>query len=481
MIALRFRNAALALSLLPRSAIGPALGAAVALAAPAAHAQADAYKLHMENGVKLYNDKNFPAAIAEFSAAYDARPGPNPLVNIALCEKELYRYHRAIAALETALAKHGAAMSPGDRKASEDAIKDMRALLGTVTIKVTPADAALRVDGEDVPVGAAQKPIELGPGTHKIEARAPGHASAERTVRVTSGQAQDVVLDLVSDNGLVTVQAPDARMTITIDQRIVGTGSWSGMLAPGPHLVEMTGPGAPPHEGQIVVVAGKPLEVRAGAGVLPKKEEPSVRRGIYLLATGSILFPLVHSPYFINPKIDFGAAFGVRVGFQVNNVAGFDLAYQHSSITTYQDGDTTGNSSYRLISERVALGLRLTTPGKMFRFVATIAGGLVYDQVQWGPDILDPNKVNGVCDSSETGGVCLLRGNVHGFDAFGMIELLAELDIDRVLINLGVEGQFQSTGNIGANMTNTMYSGSIYGAAPIINIGPALRVGYRFW
>lgn len=481
MIATRVRSskqraAALCLALLPRAA---AATAALLAAAPV-HAQGDAYKLHMENGVKLFNDKNFVAAIVEFQAAYDARPGPNPLVNIALCEKELFRYPRAIAALEKALAKHGAAMEPTDHKAAMDAIKDMRALLGSVTVEVQPKDASLRVDGEDLPVpvgGTAHKPIELGPGVHKIEARAPGYASAERTVTVASGKAQAIVIELVSITGLVTVTAPDPRMTITIDQRIVGTGSWSGLLPPGPHLVQMTGPGAPPHEGQIVVVAGKPLDVRAGAGVMPKKADE--RRGLYVLATGSILFPLVHSPYFDDPQVDFGAGFGARVGFQVNDVAGFDLGYQHSSITTYPRGDTNGLKSYRLVSERVAFGLRLSTPGKMWRFVGTLAGGLVFDQVQLGPQVLD------ACldekGKSATAANCALQGDIHGFDAFGVIEAVAELDIDRVLIDLGVEAQFQSTGNIGANMTKTMFNGSIYGTSPIINIGPALRIGYRFW
>ena len=92
----------------------------------------------MENGVKLFQDTNFAAALAEFQAAYDAKPSANPLLNVALCEKALFRYPRAIAALEKALALYGGAMDPGDKKASEDAVRAMRALLGTVTVTVTP-------------------------------------------------------------------------------------------------------------------------------------------------------------------------------------------------------------------------------------------------------------------------------------------------------------------------------------------------------
>src|SRR6185503_15191403 len=61
----------------------------------------DAYRLHMDNGVKLYQDKNFAAAIAEFEAAYKARPKASPLMNISLCYKSVFAYPKAIAALET--------------------------------------------------------------------------------------------------------------------------------------------------------------------------------------------------------------------------------------------------------------------------------------------------------------------------------------------------------------------------------------------
>lgn len=482
------RAAALALALAPRRAARascPALAAAViagqlAVAAPAA-AQADSYKLHMENGVKLYADKNYLAAIVEFKAAYDARPNANPLVNIALCEKEQFRYHKAIAALETALARHGDAMSPPDRKAAEDAIKDMRGLLGRVRVVVIPPDATILVDGEALPPGAAASPIALGPGAHRIEARAEGFAGADRTVTVASGQAQEVTLDLVADKGMVTLRAPDPRMTITVDQRIVGLGTWSGLLAPGPHVVQMVGPGGAPHEGQIVVVAGQPLDVRPGAGVSPKRgDELPLRRGLYVLGTGSVLFSLTHPPAFVNPKFDLGGAYGVRVGFQVNNTAGFDLSYEHSSISSGQKGDETGEKGYRVLADRVAASLRLISPGDMWRFVGTIGGGFVVDGVKFGSLVNDPTVCvppgKTVCPFGSQGSL--------GVDAFALVEAGVELDIDRVIIDFGIEAQFQSTGNLTSDVTGTdgtKQTVAIYGSRPIVNIGPALRVGYRFW
>src|SRR5262249_53750262 len=159
----------------------------------------------MENGVKLYADRNFPAAVVEFQAAYEARPSPNPLVNIALCAKEMFRYPQAIAALEAALSKHGDAMDPTDKKAAADAIKEMRALLGTVRVTLSPPGATLLVDGEEHPAGAAEIAIALGPGTHKIAARAEGYAFAEQSVSVASGREQTLALVLKAEQGRVTI------------------------------------------------------------------------------------------------------------------------------------------------------------------------------------------------------------------------------------------------------------------------------------
>jgi hypothetical protein len=478
----------MALVLLGRAGLGlaPAL---IALHAPAAWAQGDPYKLHMENGVKLYNDRNYPAAVAEFTAAYDARPRANPLLNIALCEKALFHYPKAIAALSTALGKHGDTMDPADKKASEDAIKEMRALLGTVTVKLSPPQATLVVDGEELPAGAAKDRLDLGPGAHRIEARADGFAGGDQSVTVASGQTHEVSFELVPDKGWVTLQATDPRMTISVDQRVVGAGSWAGMLTPGAHLVQMYGPGGQPYEAQILVVAGKPLNVRAGVGgsagptsgiipvTPPKKDDPptlAVRRGLYILGLGSILFPVTHPPSFDSPQNNFGAGYGARVGFQVNNTAGFEASYEHSSIAVNRRNDVDGNQFYRILSDRVAVGLRLISPGKVWRFVGTLGGGFVVDGVIFGDDVAKACKAGITCQ--------LVKGTTPGgIDAFALVELGAELDIDRVLIDLGLEAQFQSTGNINSTGGSMSTSTGLFGALPIVNLGPAFRVGYRFW
>lgn len=453
-----------------------ALACVLALTASrAARAQGDAYKRHMDVGVRLFTIKDYAAAAAEFQAAYDARPSANPLVNIALCDKELFHYPEAIAALITALAKHGDTMDPADKAAAEQAIKEMRALLGTVTVTVQPSSATVYVDGEATKI---DQPIPLGPGKHQITARAEGYAPAEQPVKVASGSEEAVALVLVAEKGPVHIEAPNPRMVLSVDDLPVGTGTWSGMLAPGQHVVKMDGvDGQPPYAMTITVHAGVPLDVRRGVGGVPlvavKREEPK-QRGPYVLGLGSVLFAGVHAQYFstisVSLQTDYGAGYGLRAGYQVNKTAGFDLTYEHSSIFTYTSGDA---SSYRIVSDRLAVTLRLISPGRMLRFVGNFGGGFVGDGMSFylGNDVL-PH-----CNAT-----CPLQGYVYGVDAFALAEAGVELDLNHVLLDFVGEGQFQSTGNLTgpANAPAAMQT-SLFGSKPLVDYGPAVRIGYRFW
>jgi len=201
--------------------------APAASAAPSASttpAAPEPYKQHMDNGIKLYQDGNYPAAIVEFRAAYEAKPKASPLVNVALCYKAKFNYPKAIEALEVALARHGDTMDASDKQAATDAIADMRALLAYATVELTPRQATLLVDGEEQPADAADKPVPLGPGTHQIAARAEGYAPTEQLVTVASGERPTVKLVLVPDKGWVVVRPLDPRQSIAIDQRAVVIG-----------------------------------------------------------------------------------------------------------------------------------------------------------------------------------------------------------------------------------------------------------------
>jgi hypothetical protein len=114
--------------------------------------------------------------------------------------------------------------------------------------------------------------------------------------------------------------------------------------------------------------------------------------------------------------------------------------------------------------------------GRWLRFVGSFGGGFVYDD--FSVNTLSANAQKCLATPNNGSGNCYFfgSGDHTGFDAFALIEVGAEFDIDHVLIDFVAEGQLQATGDI-----NGVGPRPLFGAVPLINAGPALRIGYRFW
>jgi hypothetical protein len=460
---------------------------------------AKAYKQHMENGVKLYQDKNYDASIVEFRAAYKAKPKASPLVNISLAYKALFQYPKAIDALEAALAKHADTMDPGDKKAAQDAIAEMRGLLAYVTVDVSPPHVTLSIDGEDQPAGTAGRPIPLGPGTHRIGAHAEGFTTADQSITVASGEKdRKLTLRLSANKGWVIIHAGDPKMAIAVDQKPRAYGDWAGFLEPGQHVVQFYRLGGSAYSMQVVVDVGKVLEVRPGVGGVtvsapppavlppptapptipdapakPEKPVPPVR-GPFVLATASLLGPIRHPEQFPAGQGETGAAGGIRVGYRVNAPASFDVMFEYGSVTV--ESELAESTSYTLSSARFGPNLRIMSPGKSARLVGNLGGGAAYDNysVDLG-EYCDPKadpKLGNNCGGKSKADLSECKDGCNGFNAYLLGELGVEIDINNVLIGLAFQNYFQSIRGIDSKP---------FGVSPLVILGGGLRVGYAFW
>ncbi len=487
----------------PQPAAAPSSPAAPPAPSPTA---LEAYKLHMDHGVKLFEDKNFDAAIVEFQAAHRERPRASPLLNVALCHKARFEYPKAIAALETAIRDHADTMDEKDQKAARSAIDEMRSLLGTVIVEVSPVGATVVVDGEDQPEGTAGQPLAIGPGQHRFAAKADGYATAEISLPIASGDTAKVVrLALVADKGYVRVDALDPAATILIDQKQVGAGQWAGLVAPGTHVVEIVRAGQPSYAVQVVVAAGKSQEIRPGSGGVPigaqaarpqdpvvlppppppappKPEPPAPPvKGPYALAIAGLFGPMSHPIGFRQPKANAGGLGGVRVGYRINTASAFELSGEYAN--TYVPSALDTDTSYTLRSWRLGLNLRLMTPGRTVRLIGTVGGGIVHDSVKFSlsdrvREVLVDHKVpdhDGIRDTwAECGVKCLPAA---GVDPFLQAEIGVELDFRNVLLGLTVHGMLQSARGIVTQADADIYDGS----NPLVHLGGRLHAGYAFW
>jgi predicted Ser/Thr protein kinase len=109
--------------------------------------------------------------------------------------KDGHRSHRAVVALEAEAPRMDVvfALSPevGIAAAPETTAE------GRIMLRVTPADARLRVDGEPVPGEGRDRALTaLSPGTHVLEVERRGFRPDRREVQVAAGEAEAVEIDL---------------------------------------------------------------------------------------------------------------------------------------------------------------------------------------------------------------------------------------------------------------------------------------------
>ncbi|MBK8252250.1 MAG: hypothetical protein IPK82_06225 [Polyangiaceae bacterium] len=423
--------------------------------------------------------KNYVAAIGEFEEAYKVKPKASPLVNIALCHKAMFAYPKAIAALETALSKHSDTMDENDKKAANSEIEEMRALLSYVTFQVTPGQFSVQIDGEAYPAASRGDAVPLSPGPHVVRVSADGYAAVEEKLTLASGK-RTLAYTLRANMGYIHIKAASAKYAIAIDQKAIEYGEWSGLLPPGPHIIDMYVPGSPtaPYRVRVDVEVGKSYEISPGKGgvpltgnaltppippnpPLPKPPAP-VYKGPFFLAAFSLFTPTEHPQIFGNGKYSPGVQVGGRVGYRVNTPVSFDVMGEYSNMLVGKTVDP--EIKYNLEQVHAGLNMRLQTPGRIARFYGNFGGGAVFSSLEF----LYPSKVdNQKCASPSQLG-CY---DSEGVDGYFLLEMGLQFTFGGVLVDLTVGNYLQSTRNFKPD-TYRDWLPSFHGG---------LRVGYGWW
>lgn len=229
-------------------------------AAPTDAARADARR-HFDRGITLYYDNDLDAALAEFEASYQTYPTASVLYNIGLVYKALHRYPEAISALERYLTD---AKSPPRERMEEvtQLIAEMRALVGQLTLNITPAGASVIVDGRRAGT-APLVTISLAAGHHVIELSAPEHEPLRQEVTIVGGKPLAVTLALkeVRKTGQAHITVSPSQASIVIDGQLVGMGATSVELPAGGYALEVSAPGYQTQQRELLIAVGQSRKV----------------------------------------------------------------------------------------------------------------------------------------------------------------------------------------------------------------------------
>lgn len=182
----------------------------LAAAAPAVRAEDDVAdaRAHFRKGAALYQAKRWRAAIAEFEAAYRAKPHGAIHFNVAQCREKLQEWPGALRAYTDYLREVPEAK---DRAAVRAAIGRIEARLATAGVQALlvytdPPGAEVRIDGR--PRGRAPFHLALPPGPYAVSVVLEGFAPAAEEVQLRAEASRVVEVVLAPAVAAGTAPAP---------------------------------------------------------------------------------------------------------------------------------------------------------------------------------------------------------------------------------------------------------------------------------
>ena len=141
-----------------------------------------------DDGSRLYKISQFAEAREAFLAAYAKSGDPRVLYNVAVCDKSLGRYARAIAILRKSLAGTDRALPAAYTQKVSETIATLSRYVAFVTVQSTVEGTTITVDGEPL----RENPTPLETGNHTIGYGKDGYESGSTPITVKAGESQTI-------------------------------------------------------------------------------------------------------------------------------------------------------------------------------------------------------------------------------------------------------------------------------------------------
>jgi hypothetical protein len=174
-------------------------GALCAASPPAADGDArlDEARTHFQRGVELYKERNFDAALVEFTRAYSVAENYRLLYNIGQVHFERHDYVAALKNFRQYLQAGGSDVPASRRDSVEQEIATLERRVARVRIDCNVSGAEILIDQTPVGTTPLDDAVLVNPGTRQVTARKPGYEGQLRSVTIAGAEMQDVVLTLL--------------------------------------------------------------------------------------------------------------------------------------------------------------------------------------------------------------------------------------------------------------------------------------------
>jgi hypothetical protein len=184
------------------------LGMGVASAEPTSQEKS---KTLFEEGRKLIEAHDDLGACAKFNEAIKLDPdAAGTMLNLGLCNQNLKKIRLALFWFRKAQARAHETNLPEYEAAAGARTKDLVDLVASVKLDVSPDDAHVKLDGEEISA-ADYLHVEVDVGHHVIEARSPGHQSSHQELDVVGKGGDTITIKLAVGDDTIVVDHPGRR------------------------------------------------------------------------------------------------------------------------------------------------------------------------------------------------------------------------------------------------------------------------------
>ncbi len=167
-----------------------------------------------QEGVRLFDSGKYEEARAAFLQAYALKRHPAVLLNLA--QSELHSGHFVDSARHfSQYLREATNADSSERRSAEKSLAEARTKTGRVQISVNVVGADVVVDDELVGRSPLPEPIDVSPGSHKVEVRAAGAEPTASQVSAPMGQVTAVSLTVKQAGQTPTTPAAQAGPTTT--------------------------------------------------------------------------------------------------------------------------------------------------------------------------------------------------------------------------------------------------------------------------
>jgi hypothetical protein len=217
-----------------------------------------------DTAMTLYSHQQWDGARASFNGAYEASKNPRVLFNVAVCEKSLGRYARAIEVFKKELAEGKGQLTAEEESDIKAQITGLEQFVAQLMIDVSEAGADIFVDETKVGTSPLAGPVSVQLGERHVRAAKPGFADARETIELKGGASGRLTLKLAPSvkTSLVNIAVVGPKSAVVkIDGKEVGPAPYKGQVevSAQPHEFSAEAPDFVPATQSAVVRDGEPL------------------------------------------------------------------------------------------------------------------------------------------------------------------------------------------------------------------------------